>query len=1068
MDQKIIQYRLFDAFGRYADNCALQCDDRKISYHELDRLSNRVASAIMAKNPPISTHIGVLLEDRIHFISVIIGILKAGAVFVPLSTATPRDRQLNMIENTDIKFIIGTTDALQLIGNDLAGTDFIDIDEILASPKTGDTAFSLPREYDPEDSIYIFFTSGTTGIPKAISGKNKSLTHFLDWEIETLNVNQTFRTSQLINPTFDAILRDIFVPLLSGATIMIPPANETALEPHELALWINQAEVQLIHCSPILLRNIIAGVQGNDWFQSLKYILLSGQRIDPGLLEQWYTIFNDRVQLVNLWGTSETTMSKTCYFISPQDVTKERVPVGKAIKGSRIIVMDNERRLCGQMEVGEVYIRTPYRTHGYYKNDAANHQWFLKNPFNENPQDLLHRTGDLGRLLMDGNLDIMGRIDRQVKIRGIRVELEEIETVLTQHPEVKEAAIVRQALADDINVLWGFVTSQSNPLADQQSWIEQLLQFLREKLPDYMVPAMIFTLDEFPRTPGGKIDYQAMKKMAQEAEKQLVLPENKLEEDILRLWEQILKNPAIGVTDHFFQLGGNSLNVMTLISKIHQEFDVRLSLAQVFNNPSIKKMANLISQARPEIFISIESSEEREYYPLSSAQMRLYLMQQIEPDNLSYNISQFFELVGDIQVQHLDRIINTLIQRHECLRTSFLVIRDQPVQRIHNKVPPILEYSDLWQGDHVSQNIDREIQNRIDGFVKPFELSRAPLMRVALIRKEKDRHIFMFDMHHIITDGTSETIFAQEFIALYEEVRLPPLKFHYRDYSMWHNRKLLSRGLKEQEDYWTQLFKDGIPPFNLPTDFPRPPFQSFEGHTVMAGLDDQMSNNLVALANQHNVTVYMLVLSLFAILLSRLSGQEDIVLGADIAGRNHLDLHSIIGMFVNTVVYKIPVKKDRSFVDFLGDVRQLTLGALENQDYQFDELVKKMGVKKEPNRNPLFDIMFSFPDFESRSEIIEKKNKTKISDLKMRPLKYEAPISKFDMNIKVVQRPNLTIVIEYCTKLFKHETIDRFINYFIEIASHTLENNTIILKDIKISHNLVAVASRINEIDLEF
>ncbi|MFC2145723.1 amino acid adenylation domain-containing protein, partial [Acidobacteriota bacterium] len=584
-----LQMKLKDGFTRFSHHTAIEYGHQILTYEELSRRSANVTHWIINKGIPRQTFIGILLEDRVDFIAVMMGILNAGCIFVPFNPSYPRSRLESMIATTSIKLIV--TDSDINLGQPV---EFALIHHLVSSAEP--RADKIPAVlYSPEDSIYIYFTSGTTGIPRAMKGKNRSLLHFIDWEIKTFDISERFRFSQFTTPVFDAFLRDVFVPLCAGGVICIPGSKETLLHSQQLIQWLDRCRIHLIHCVPGLFRllNTREYVSRNH-FKQLKYILLSGERINPSDLEEWYKTFEERIQLVNLWGTSETTLAKTFYFIQPSDIHRERIPVGKPIKGARVVVLDENLDPLDHWVTGELYIKTPFRTAGYQNDPELNRQRFIPDPFNPGTDILLHKTGDMGRILVDGNIDLLGRNDRQVKIRGIRIELEEVERVLAMHPQVKEAVARKKELPHGNELLCAYIVEKETTGTVGAA---ELVDYLSRRLPDYMVPGLINKIDEIPRTTSGKIDYKALADIDVEKHR-YIPPHNHVQRRLVELWADILKieKSRISITDNFFSLGGNSLNVMNLISRVHRDFDIRVPLADIFNNPTIRQLTEIIGE----------------------------------------------------------------------------------------------------------------------------------------------------------------------------------------------------------------------------------------------------------------------------------------------------------------------------------------------------------------------------------------------------------------------------------------------------------------------------------------
>jgi amino acid adenylation domain-containing protein len=1024
MKNKTVQNKLVDVFIKYKDNTAIEYANRFLNYGELDRISNLIALWIIKKGIKKEKFIGVLADDKIYFICAMIGILKAGAAFVPLDPSNPEDRLDLMIDqvNLDLIFIDEKYKKYSdYCSMNNKNTRFIFIENLFEDPDEGER--SLDIEYLPEDKTYVYFTSGTTGVPKAIIGKNKGLLHYAEWEIETFITGNYFRVSQFAT-TSDAFLKEIFVTFLSGSTLCIPRDFRGILETRDLIDWIEKHRINMVHCVPHVFRVFAGEELAENKFPYLKYVVLSGEKIYPRDLKSWYEKLGERIQLVNLYGTTETTILNTYYFINKCDVDRERIPVGKPMKGNRVIILDENMKVCNKGITGEIYIRTPYRTYGYYNDPEQNKKKFIRNPFNNDPDDLLFKTGDLGRLLPDGNIELLGRSDRQVKIRGHRIELEEIEHVLVKHPNVKEVVVIKKEISHDNELLYAYFTRKKEDGMVVETFIDHLTDFAIKEMPEYMVPDFFIKMDTIPKKPNRKIDYDLLPSPFKSNIIEYVSPKNAIERKLSRIWSDILELDKISVKNNFFKIGGHSLNVMSLTYKIHKEFDVKISLAEIFKNPTLEKQAEIIKNKIIDEFAAIAAVEKNEFYPLSSAQKRLYILQQFVAENISYNETQVIMLQGFLEIEKIGRTFRKLLERHEILRTSFVNVNDNPVQRIYKNVKFNIEYS---------ESSEENTGGLIKSFISPFDLSTAPLFRVSLIKVGETKHILVVDIHHIISDRVSLATLIQEFMTLYGGRDLSSLRVQYKDYSGWQNSDERIELLKNQEKFWVKEFAGEIPVLILPIDFPRPEIQDFEGRVIGFEIGSEESQLLKQLALKEESSLFMVLLTMYNILLSKLSGQEDIVVGTPIAGRSHADLEHIIGMFVNTLALRNFPGGKQSFKELLYHIKTRSLQAFENQDFQFEDLVEKVEVTRDAGRNPLFDVMLVLQNVEFKP--------LEIPGLQLSAFDFEKKQSKFDLTLTGGEfGDKLFFSFEYSTKLFKEETIKRYIKYFRKIISSVLEN----------------------------
>jgi amino acid adenylation domain-containing protein len=630
MAPNTIQGMLSEAFIRFCDLPAIEYNNTQISYRELDYRSEAIACKLAAKGIKKGAFIAVLLENKIELIATLIGILKAGCVFIPLDPLHPVKRMEVMLQSTDTRYLLIDKPNYQLLAH-LFKEQGGEIEAIVKdeSQTQESPMFSRPEvEYHPEDAIYIYFTSGSTGRPKAVLGMNKSLAHFINWEIETLKIDIPWRVSQFTSPSFDASLRDFFVPLCSGGTVCIPQSREQILNSASLINWIENSRINLIHCTPSLFRIFNLKSLSPEHFPNLKYVLLAGERIHPPELENWFVTFGERIQLVNLYGPTETTMVKTFYFIKKADTKTQSISIGKPMKGSRIIILDEHMNPCGEGTTGEIYIRTPYRTLGYYNDPELNHQKFLVNPFTGDPKDLIYRTEDLGRLLPDGNLEFLGRIDRQVKIRGNRIELAEVEAKLLKYEPVKEAVVLDRENTGGLKYLCAYVT------ADQEVKVDELRGFLKKELPDYMIPSFFIQLEKIPLTANGKADWRLLPEPsgANIISEEYLPPRNSLEQELVQVWQQVLGIDKIGINDNFFNLGGDSLKIVQVIARLAS---IQLEIKDLFLRPTIMELSEMI-QNEPERFSGAKPEAASQLKPME--EQHLPEQECLEPDRITAKI----------------------------------------------------------------------------------------------------------------------------------------------------------------------------------------------------------------------------------------------------------------------------------------------------------------------------------------------------------------------------------------------------------------------------------------------
>jgi amino acid adenylation domain-containing protein len=1604
---KPIQAHLYQRFQESGDCIAIEYGHTRLTYRELEIKAQNITRWLMTRNIKQGRFVGIYLDHKIEFISAIIGILNAGCVFVPLDPQLPEKRIEAMIASAGIQIIFTDTANFATLSRirehhpDIQSLPVIDpsfhdpqepLSQGAQSPEPEGHYHIVKNTGDIADNnIYVYFTSGTEGVPNAVLGKNRSLVQFIRWEIDTFRVDKSFRVSQLSGIGFDAFLRNLFTPLLAGATLCIPSSPDLVKDGPALAEWLDTSAVNLVHCVPSVFYQVINWDRlSADRFKRLKYVLLSGEQINPQQLKRWYDVLADRVQLVNCYGATETTVIKTFHLIQRSDSQRRRIPVGLPMRGAQAIVLDRYMNICHQGITGELYIRTPYVTQGYLNNPALTTERFINNPFGSDETDKIYKTGDLARESENREIEILGRTDRQIKIRGARIEPESIENILLKHDQICEATVtgfqdnygenalcayvvcrdnapdefvrtvktsprsiiddldslpipdrscvdyekytryigqslvknsitmlgsrgcpfgcaychkiwpkkqlsrsaqhifeellhyynigfrrfvflddvfnldvkntrrffalildnnldvqlcmnlrgdiltkeyidlmvktgvIRMAFALEtgsprlqkligkhlnlkkfkenmdyisqtypqvileINTMHGFPSEtpeearmtldfikglkwvhfayinilkiypntemerlalehgvsrkaidssaalayhqlpetlpfdksftlqyqlefmsdyfllkerllhvlpyqlkvltedeivqkynsylpvEIRSLADLLKFAEidpyqlnldtlergntehipdlngklkegfpaeapepdalrillldvtqffssrsdeilydvveaplglmyltaylkqqygsqvhckiaksridfdgfsslktlleefkpqfigiraltyfkdffhrtaamirqwgidtpivaggpyatsdyptllqdrnidlavigegeltlghligqmikhnghlpdegelrtipglalilkevndesslltgstmqrahatldqcedmdlasELRRYVSDHLPAYMIPTHFVPLENIPLTPNGKIDRKALPEPGLEAGTHLETPVNEIEKKMVEIWSEVLNidKDKIGMNSNFFQLGGHSLKATILISKIHKHLDARVPLAEIFKTQTAGGLARYIVDVAPDLFKPIEATEKRDYYELSNNQRRLYAIQMMEPASTAYNMPVVIPLAGTIDASRVEETFKKLIWRHESLRTSFVIKDEKPIQRIHDDVAFAIRYDDAE-------------------FVRPFDLSRAPLIRVALVTADTGKNLLV-DMHHIISDGTSQALLLGEFNTLFNDGQLPPPTLQYKDYSQWQTSKEWQYIMLKQQAYWLEVFAIRPPVLDLPTDFPRPLEQDLEGATVSFQLSDTETSFLKELSEDNQCTLFMTLAAIYNVLLSKLSGQQDIVIGTPVEGRRHNDLRQVIGMFANTIACRNYPQEEKTFQEFLLDVKTSTLHNFENQEYPFDVLVNQVDFDRQQGRNPLFDVFFNM--------LNQSENNNGNPEYKQ---EIEYGTAKFDIALKVYNlAQKLAGTIEYRTSLFKEDTIRRFIDYFKEIIAALVKDRNVRIVDIRIAYHLVASYTDVNEED---
>ncbi|HEX3046094.1 MAG TPA: amino acid adenylation domain-containing protein [Bacillota bacterium] len=1003
---------------------AVTCGNTYITYQTLNEKSNQLARVLRKNGVGADTVVGITVRPSLEMVIGILAILKAGGAYLPLDPDLPDFRKEYILKDSDLELLLiqrGLEQGISYHHKLL----FLDDESI-----TAEDGSNLPAINNSSHLAYVIYTSGSTGKPKGVPIEHHSLWNYTHWRIESYNYNENDVTLQLISFAFDGFGSNFYSSLLSGGKFVLPEANNSR-DYDYLGILFKSEQVTNMSILPSMLKALLE-CSPKDNFISLKFIVLAGEKADAELLELSQTLIPD-VLLINEYGPTECCVAVT----SKMGLTDETLSIiGQPNFNNSVYILDENSHLAPIGVPGELCVSGAGLARGYFNLPELTVEKFIANPMMTSSVETfngtslrMYRTGDLARWLPDGNLEFLGRIDHQVKIRGYRIETGEIETCLLKHEFIKEAIVLAKDEPGGSQYLCAYLVPA------QELTVTGLREYLAKQLPDYMIPSSFVYLEKLPLTPNGKVDRKALLEIEGQVRtgSQYLAPQTETQKKLALLWEEVLGLKQIGIRDNFFELGGHSLRANTLISRIHKEFNVKIPLREIFLRPTIQELADYINGSEASYYSAIEVAALREEYPLSSAQKRLFFLNRLE-GGISYNIPWVMSIEGNLDQDRLEEVFRKLIDRHETLRTSFELKDGEPIQRIH----PIVDFQiEFWGADS---------NPRVQSFIRAFDLSQAPLFRVGLIKQAENRYLLMLELHHIIADGVSSGILTREIAALYEGKDLPALKLQYRDFSEWHNWFLKSDAVKKQEEYWLNVFSGEIPVLEMPTDFARPSVRSFEGQSISFAANQELTMKMNRLAAETGTTLFMVLLATYNIVLSKYTAQEDIIIGSPIAGRPHADLVDIVGMFVNTLALRNYPVGNRSFIEFLTEVKENALKAYENQDYQFEELIVRLGIKRDLSRNPLFDTVFVLQNVDV--------GEIKISGLKLENYELESIISKFDFTLSAVETAGqIKFGLEYCRRLFKKETMERFAGHYLKIIEEVVSNPLVQLAEIEILSN---------------
>ncbi len=1004
------------------ENIALVYENQELTYQELNNKANQLARLLNTKGTNKDQIVSIMMERSIEMVIGVLAVLKAGGAYLPIDAGYPNARIEYILEDSNTKILLTQEKCLKEFG--FTGEAIL-LEELDLS---GYEEENLVVSTNPVDRAYVIYTSGSTGQPKGVMIEHRGLVNYVSWARKVYLQGEILDFPLYSSPAFDLTVTSIYIPLLSGSKIVI-----YGNEDHELLISkiVQDNKVQIIKLTPAHLQ-ILKNLDIKD--SNLKRMIVGGEELKRDLAAEIYEKFNGNIEIYNEYGPTETVVGCMIYKFDYEKDHGVSVPIGKPADNVQIYLLDERLKPVATGIEGEIFISGDGVARGYLNKAELTNERFVQNPFISEKR--MYKTGDLARRLYTGDIEFLGRIYSQVKVRGFRIELGEIENKLVSSEAIREAVVID--LEDDIKEKY----LAAYFVADVELSSEELREYLATELPEYMIPAYFVQLDSLPLTINGKIDRKSLPDPISIREQcEYDAPKTDLQEKLAKIWGEVLNREQIGITDSFFEMGGHSLNAIMISSRVSQELNIELPLMIIFENPTIKQLAEFIGGSEENIYSSIQKIEEREFYPLSSAQKRLYILNQFEGMKTGYNMPVVMKIEGEFNKERIEDIIKKLVKRHDSFRTSFEVIDGEVVQRIFEDVD--LEIAYLKVSGKKS-----EIENVIRQLVKPFDLSNAPLLRIGLVETPNEELLF-FDMHHIISDGVSMDNLIKEFVKLYKGIELPELRIQYKDFAVWQNELFNSDKIKKQEEYWLERFDNQnlIPVLNLPTDYARPLVMSFKGKSVHFEVGRKISNQLNNLARENGVTLYMILLAAYNVLLSKYTGQEDIIVGSPIAGRPHSDLEDIIGMFVNTLALRNMPEADITFSEFLIEVKENALKAYENQDYQFEMLVDKLELQRDMSRNPLFDTMFSL-------QTVSYVDASKQDNVKFSPYGFGNTISKFDLSLHTREINGAIYgTLEFCTKLFKKETLERLAGHYKNILSEIVADPEKRLKEIVMISN---------------
>jgi amino acid adenylation domain-containing protein len=1003
-----------DEVHRHPNQLAVCYGEEKLTYEELNKQSNKIANYLISQGVVHGNIIGLMFERSVNMVVSIFGVLKSGAAYLPIDPGLPEQRIGYMLNQSRAGYLLTQDNFLDRF------TAYLPVQSI-DSPKINSQSSKNPSvEIHSTDMAYCIFTSGSSGKPKGVMMNHQSVVNLVKGLEERLYDSykgKVLNVALVASFSFDASVQQIYGCLLQGHSLFVVD-DESRRDGFKLKSFYKTNNIDVSDGTPTHLRLLFDTLEREETLGNLSSWILAGEALPKELVKKFYGIVTDNVILYNFYGPTETCVDSTCYKVERERLDDYPfIPIGKPLPNERVYIVDAYGNLVPKGVIGELCIAGDGLAQYYVGDIDTSSEKFRSDWITV--EERVYLTGDMARWLPDGNLEYCGRIDDQVKLRGYRIELSEIEHQLNTFKEVIHSVVVLKTLEDDKYLVAYYESSTAYRVGE-------LRNHLSEYLPDYMVPLYYVQLEKLPLNSNGKVDRNSLPDYKVEIEDNYIAPETETETKLVAIWGEVLKLDCavIGTTSNFFDLGGQSLKLVFLANRIIETFKVSLSLSKLITIKNIQQLAKNIDASLKEEYLKIPQAPKMDVYPLSTTQKKFYFLNLLNKKSTVYNQPLAFMVTGTINKEKLTKAFQEIIKHHEILRVCFTLLNDSPVQSITEKVPFNIEFFKATL---------EESKEVISKFIRPFDLSKAPLLRVGLIQIAEEKHILITDRHHIISDGVSLEIFMRDLICFYKGEEVLPVQLNYKDYVFWQQSEAFKVNLESQKQYWQKIFETPPSILKLQTDFDRPSVISYNGAGFDFEIGTEQTSELYDLAKSLNTTLFSVILGAFKVMLYKLTNQKDIIVGTPVAGRRHTDLEGMIGVFINVLALRNQIEDKDTLHTFLKRIHQTSINSLEHQDYPYEKLVEDLNNTRDTSRNPLFDVMFVYKDAMPIT--------MKLSDLEFKEYALKADTSQMDLIFHVnTTATNIQLSFQYATDLFQQSTIEKFAKYFKKIISQIRSN----------------------------
>ena len=986
------------------DNIAVVSNGKKLTYKELNEKANQLANYLVNASVKSGDIVGIMTNRSVEMVIGLIAILKAGATYLPIDPDYPLQRISYMLDNSKSNIILVNEQTFDLIEGTYNKIN-ISLNQGLYNDLNKD---NLNLNILPDQLMYLIYTSGSTGNPKGVMLTHKNVHNFIVGMMQHIDFNSNKTMVSLTTICFDIFGLELWCSLTNGLKVVIANEFEQKDASAFNRLCLNN-NVTMMQTTPSRFLAFLEDSSCLDYLKNMTDILVGGESLPENLLVKLKHLSS--ANIYNMYGPTETTIWSTM-----KDLTKNsNITIGKPIANTQCYILDPNHKILPPYVVGNLYIGGDGVSRGYFGRPDLTSENFIK--FIDNK--IIYNTNDLAYRTYDGEIVHLGRADFQVKMHGYRIELGEIENTISVFDNITSCAVGCPTL-NGKKILCAYYTSS------EDINIEDLKAHLLKSLPTYMIPSHFVNMEKLPHTPNGKIDRKALDAVTLEVDKNVVLPKNDIEQKVFDIISKISNNDNISMDDDLFSIGLDSIGIIHLSAKIEQIFGVTILIRDLYNTHSLIDLANLITCSNQTGLKHIEKTVKKSYYPLSSSQKSMFYAAQMDKDSLVYNVSCGFLTDTILDANKVKSTFEKIIKLQSSFRTSFSIIDGVASQVVLDDVPFDIE---------IYYDTEANKQSILDNFAKPFDLSNAPLLRVAVYYLDNEKTMILIDSHHIVMDGSSLYIMMDEFCKLYQDKDVKPLDVEYIDYAVSENEFINSEKITNVENYWlSKINTKELPILNLPYDYAVSNVKSFNGSSVDFCVDSSIFKKVNDIAKKYRVSPYTFFISVFYVVLYKYTGQSDIIVGTPVDLRMYSELNSMIGMFVNNTLLRNKINSSSEFSSFLFETQDLIKEALSNQPYPYNELVSKLSSPT----NSLLDVVFTYQTPHDK--------KFKIDDYSFDIVRPNTSTSKFNLLLEVV--PDMNVIrVEYNTDLFKYQTVENFIKHYIYILKKLLDNPNQIISD---------------------